>query len=310
MSQARIGDVDLRADDAVFADNGFTREHREGAQRGIRANADARFDERACRIFDGDACQHQVAQNPLAHFNGNLGQLQPGIDTKHDIRVGRHDGGHPLARIAQQRDHVGQIKLTLYIVGAQIAQRGKKRRRGEGVHRGVDLPDCLLLMRGVPRLNNTDDIAIHIAQHAAIGTGVAGKHGRQQCRRCMGFTMVCDKFTQDIGGKKRRIAGYDQDGAGVLGKNRSGHQCGMAGAALLGLRRVLDGTRAEKRIYRTAHRLSLVTYHNYTPRHARLGQRIENMGKQRAATDRMQRLGRLRLHPGRFSRRKHHGSDR
>src|SRR5881397_3279143 len=77
----------------------------------------------------------------------------------------------PGACPGEDRHHVGQVVLTLVVVGANLGQRRPQALGVEAVHRRADLGDLLLVVGGVPLLHDAGH-APPLAEHPAIAEGV------------------------------------------------------------------------------------------------------------------------------------------
>ena len=114
-------------------------------------------------------------------LGGQLGQLHPVVDARHQRGVVDVLGPHDPAVLPDDGDHVGEVELLLGVVRPQPAQRRAQHLDVEGVHACVDLADGLLRRGGVGLLDDADDLAVLGAQDAAVARRVGQR--RRQHRR-------------------------------------------------------------------------------------------------------------------------------
>ncbi len=138
--------------------------------------------------------------------------------------VGGHEGGDRTARGAQQRQHIAEVVLARLVVVAQPLQRARQRRGVEGEGAGADLAQGEDLGRhlvGMLGLDDSVDVAVVAADHAAVGAGVVElnrHHRRRRARRAVGGKQLIEHRPGDQG----VVAGHDDHGVGVGDQLRGG----------------------------------------------------------------------------------------
>ena len=75
---------------------------------------------------------------------------------------------HAVARVVEDRDHVGEVVLALGVVGGEPAQRGPEQVAAEAVDGGVDLLDGPLLGGGVGLLDHPGDEAVLVPHQPSV----------------------------------------------------------------------------------------------------------------------------------------------
>src|ERR1700737_2256347 len=107
-------------DTRVAADAGGAAELDERLNYGIGANFDAGVDHAGLGIEDGDAGGHEFTAFRQAHALVNLRQFGAGVGAQDFVRIIRLHRHHALSCFAQNRGHVGEVKLAVMIVGIQF----------------------------------------------------------------------------------------------------------------------------------------------------------------------------------------------
>ena len=173
----RVGQARVRADDAVLADLGGAHEHDLGKQLDVLGNLHVGADPHLVGVDHGDAGCHVGMVDAALHDLGDLGQLDAGVDAQ---ALGGVVGGkrqHGTTGVAADLKHVGEIELALGVVVADLGQRVEQGASVETVEAGVALVDRRLLGRGVLLLDDALDLAVGIADDAAVAGGVVQLHG-------------------------------------------------------------------------------------------------------------------------------------
>ena len=109
-------------------------------------------------------------------------------------------------------EHIGQIHFALDVVGRNPSQSRTQLVCGERVDTGVDFVDQTLFFGGVFVLNDPGDVAVFIAQDAAVAGRVFNRGGQNGCRVALGFVAL-HEFSEQLEGKQRDVAVGHQDGA-------------------------------------------------------------------------------------------------
>ena len=173
----RVGQARVRADDAILADFGGAHEHDLGKQLDVLGDLHVRADPHLVGVDHGDAGCHMLVIDAALHDLGDLGQLDAGVDAQ---ALGGVVGGkrqHGTAGVAADLKHVGKIELALGVVVADLGQRIEQGTRVEAVEAGVALVDRRLLGRGVLLLDDALDLAVGVADDAAVAGGIVQLHG-------------------------------------------------------------------------------------------------------------------------------------
>jgi hypothetical protein len=248
------------------------------------------------RVGDRDPAQHQALQQPPAQQRLGRGQLDPVVDPP-GLLLGRLGGGDPAALRQHLGHQVGQVVLALVVVGAQLGQ-AVEDRSAEHVHAGAHLTQLALGGAGVALLDDPGDGPAPVAQHPAVAGRVtegAGGEGGGGPGRAVGVKQPL----QQRRGDQRGVAGQDQDVAAALQQRQGGGQ-GVAGAPLAGLDG--EGDRPKVEVLDGGGDLAgaAADDHDGLVRLEGAGGG-QHMPEQRAAGDRVQRLGHGRTEPLAFS---------
>ena len=109
--------------------------------------------------------------------------------------------------IHQDLDDVGEVILTLSIVGADPSQRPGEPAPGEHIYRSPHLGTGELIRSCILCLDDTDH-AICRAQNAAVRPRFIQHNGQQGCGR-LGFAMEVEKSGQGFATNQGHVTGHD-----------------------------------------------------------------------------------------------------
>ena len=157
-------------------------------------------------------------EDAAASLGLDRGEVGAVVDPHRHREVVGEVGGDRVPGLAQGRQHVGQVVLTLGVVVGEAGEGRGERRGLEGVGAGVDLADRQLLGGGVAgglRLDHPLDLARGGADDAAVGAGLV-ELDRQHRRRGAGGGVGLEQAGDRRGGDQRHVAGEDEDGLGLL----------------------------------------------------------------------------------------------
>src|SRR5438445_12555071 len=159
--------MDVWADVALGSDLRAALEDGEPLDHRVLADDDAGVDERAVRVDDGDAAQHQVVEQPPAQDFGRRREPDPVFDAHRLARiVQRHHGD----RLEVQED-VGEVLLARIVVVTRRAGLFDQLAAVEAVTSDVELMYTdAHLRRGVLALDDALQGAISGAYDAAVVT--------------------------------------------------------------------------------------------------------------------------------------------
>ena len=142
-----------------------------------------RLDVRPPWVHQGDAGRHQFVELPLLQDPRRLGQLPPGVDPPHFVRLRRRHRDHALPFGQRFEDEVRQVILPLGIQVGEAWQPPLEEDPVEGVRPRVHFPN--LAERGVRvfLLHDSGDRSVIAANDPAV-TGRVVENARQH--RCRG----------------------------------------------------------------------------------------------------------------------------
>src|SRR5688572_22541024 len=139
-----VGELRVRTQVGVVADDRSTLQDRARVDRDVAAELDGDVDERLARIEHGDAIEQPVAVGAVAELALGEGELPAVVDT---LRLaGRGvDGTNAVAHRGEPLDHVGEVELGLRVVGREVAKGGAEQVAPERVDPHVRLLDVELV---------------------------------------------------------------------------------------------------------------------------------------------------------------------
>ncbi len=124
---------------------------------------------------------------------------------------------HRLASPTSDLHHIGEIELTLGVVGAEPGQRTTQRLGVEDIDTGVDLGDRQLLWPGILVLDNPAHQVVGVSDDPAVSTGIGDVRGQYRHRRTVG-PMGDDQLCQCLRGQQRDVTVGDHDLACQVGE--------------------------------------------------------------------------------------------
>jgi hypothetical protein len=142
------------------------------------------------------------------------------------------------ALAGEEGDRVGQVELTLRVVGREPFEDRPELVGSEDVDRRVDLAHRELLRRRVGRLDDLDR-APAVAENAPVLARVVALE-REDRRGGVLTTMGLEQVAKQRGGQERRVAREHEDVAGPALERPPGAANGVAGPAGLLLDHDLD----------------------------------------------------------------------
>ena len=295
-----VGQRGVRADLAAAADAGGAQQLGAGLDDGVAADAHVDVDPRGGGVDDRHARALVGGHDAPVQFGGQLGQLHPVVDARHQRGVVDVLGPHDPAVLPDDRDDVGEVELLLGVVGAQPVQRRAQHLDVERVDAGVDLADGLLRPGGVDLFDDADDLAVLGAQDAAVARRIGQRRGQHRRRGGLG-AVGGDQLGQRVGVQQRNVARGHHDGAGEVGGQRGQPTAdGVPGAQLLLLHRDVD--RAAQRLGQLGDgrgdALAVMAEHHDEVLRGDLGHRVQGVRQHAAARQRVQHLRDVRAHAG------------
>ena len=159
----------------VVPDPAVTTEVRLGFDHDIAAELAGFAEGAACGIDEGHTLRHPVLAQPLLEHRFALSQLQAVVDAVHFVRIVDFE----VHRLGHHGDRVGEIQLSLVVVGAQFGQHLRERTPFEAIDAGVGQWVLALLITAITVLNNALHLACSIDKDPAV-TGWVLKAGCQQ----------------------------------------------------------------------------------------------------------------------------------
>ena len=227
LRQAAVLDQAARPDPAAGADRGAAAEMALGFHHHIAAEAGVIAEGAAGRIDEAHPLAHPVLAQALLQQRFALGQLQPVVDA-----VGFAGIGHlQVHRRLQHRHGVGEVKLALVVVGAELGQHLRQFLPVEAVDAGVGEADAALLLAAVAVFHDCAHVAGFIGNHAAVTRGIGQPCGEQGHRGTAG-PVPGEQLLQGFLPQQGHIAIEHQQLAAEAGQRLQQLLHGVAGAVL------------------------------------------------------------------------------
>jgi hypothetical protein len=236
-------------------------------------------------------------RTPAPVFRLGQRQLQAIVYALHFRRIAGFDGRDAQLLAHGQADDVGQVILALDVARPEPGEPGLEETRARNQHAGVDLVDAPLFLAGVAFLDDPQQLAARVAQHAAIAAGVRQLRGQQ---REGARSTLRDQSAQRVGQQQRHIAVQHQHLV-CIGNIRHRLLQGISGAELFGLQRPAQQPILEQ----FAHALATVPIDHMDRSRREAGGQIEHMREHRCPGQRLQHLGDLGLHALALARRQY-----
>ena len=130
--------ADVRADLAVFADDGAAFQDRSRIQDRIAAYGNGRIDVGVIGVDDRHAVRHELFQLAAAQHLLGFGHLQARVDAQRFFIIRRGEGADNLAGIDEHADDIGQVILALGVVVRHVMKHLPQELHVEAVNTGVD----------------------------------------------------------------------------------------------------------------------------------------------------------------------------
>ena len=130
--------ADVRADLAVFADDGAAFQDRSRIQDRIAAYGNGRIDVGVIGIDDRHAVCHELFQLAAAQHLFGFGHLQARVDAQRFFIIRCGKGADDLAGIDEHADDIGQVILALGVVVRHVMKHLPQEFHVEAVNTGVD----------------------------------------------------------------------------------------------------------------------------------------------------------------------------
>ena len=164
-----------RADTATIADAAAAPQMGLRLNHHITANPAVLAQGAAAGIDKGHTLTHPVIAQPFLQNRFALGQLFAVVDAVHLIGISHlHMSGG-----VEHGHRVGEIKLPLVVVGAQLWQHGRELLPVEAVDPGVREVIGALLVVAITVFHDGADAAIGIGEHPPIAGGIVESGGQQ-----------------------------------------------------------------------------------------------------------------------------------
>ena len=170
----------VRADDAVFADHGFSAQNGARQDAGIRPDRNARPDEHAVGAGDIRPLQKPVRQHPLAGAVVQVEQLDAVVSYERAIRISGGKYARALPACEQALHHARPIGVCTFTSRGDLAHRPKQLVALEPNGAGGDLPDLQRHFTSILLRGKAGKSPVRVAEDAVISAGVfqtGGKNG-------------------------------------------------------------------------------------------------------------------------------------
>ena len=297
LADDRVDQVGFGAEHASGTDDGRSLEHRARKQRHVGVQLDGTIDIGRRRVDHRDPGPHPRLVDPGPQDRLGAGELHPVVHPPGLCCILHGVDGDGVSGGRQQADHVGEIHLTLGVVGTHLCQRLGEQGASKAVDGRVHLGDGPLLGRGVGIFDDLEHLTVRGADDASVAGGVV-QSGGQQGRRRTPTAMGRHQSGERPGPEERCIAGHHDHiafVARVQGPQTAGH--GVAGAELLFLDREGHGDLVGVLGELAGQPIGMMADHHHDRCGGHLDQRVQDIPDHRAATEQMQRLGTGRPHP-------------
>ena len=231
VAEAASRHVAAGRDDTLAADRRRAFEDDLGVHHAVGADRDGVLDIGARGVEDRHAGLHELVEDAAALDRGERGKLLTVVDPERLDRVGGRDGLDAPGRPSQDADDIGEIVLTLVVVGLDLRERLPEPLGLEAVDARVDLDDLLLVVRRVAVLDDALDPPA-LAQDPAVALRSihdGGEHRRDRARR----PVVAHETLERLAREERRVSRQDEDRALAAGRPRLEDR--VAGAEALAL---------------------------------------------------------------------------
>ncbi len=203
-------DLAAGADDAVAADLRCHVDDDVGIDDRIGPDGHGVVDVRRRRIQDGDSREHVAVHDAPPLDRRHRRQLPAVVDAMRFVGIDHADSLDPAARAGQQSDDVGQVVFALIVVGLHLIERAPQPAAVEAVDAGVDLGDALLVVGGIPILDDALDLPA-LSQHPAVPVRPVD-HRRQNGGGGARRGVVTDQALDGLDGQERHVARQHEDG--------------------------------------------------------------------------------------------------
>lgn len=248
VSDLHIGQNRIAADQAVLADGGFSEQLHERFDDCVGADGDSGIDDDRLWFEDRDTVVHEVAGLALAQDGIELREFAASVDAEDFAGMRSAQGQDWFAVVLQDGGDLGEVELSVRVVGGELVDTGEEVRDVEGVDAGVDFADLFLGRCELLLLDDGVDVigayAVDDAAHdASVAEWIGGLGGEDGHRRG-----ICDVEVAYSGNRfrsdERHVSAENQDVV-VFGECLTAlHEC-VSGAALLLLLDELRSERAE-----------------------------------------------------------------
>ena len=248
------------------------------------------------RIDDGHAVTHVSLEDAVVEHAAQLSQLHTVVSTLNLPAVLNGQGGGTVALRTGDGQHIGNVLLTLSVIGGHLKQGFAQHVGVKGVDTGVDLGNLELFGGGVLRLDDGGHLASLVTHDTAVGAGLINVGG-QDSYGVLVFLVEGNQFAQSLGAQQRNIAVGHQDGAGDGCLRIQGVQTDLNSAA--GTRNLIlinDGYLRVKRKHMLSNLIALVTYHNSEALGVQIACSSDSMLNHGSTTNAVHDLGGSGLH--------------
>ena len=180
VAESRLLDDGVGADAALGADLCRSQQLYIGFDDGVRTNRNGGVDDTGFRAEDSDALRHETLRRLHAHSCVEVHHLGDGVGTENLVDALGLDGDDAFAVGDQHGGYVGEVELTVRVIGREGIELVEEGFRLETIDAGVDLGRIQLV--GAERLLLDDGSHFRLAgggtQHAAIAGGIVGNSGQ------------------------------------------------------------------------------------------------------------------------------------
>ena len=184
-------------------------------------------------------------------------------------------------------DDVGQVVFLLRVVVRQAPEPCGQVGRRHGHDAGIDLADIALRSGRILLLDDAHDLASRIAHHAPVTRRIGQFDGQDGQRIMRGIKQAPECFNTG----QRHVTIEDQR-CPALGQMRQGLLHGVSGAQLW----FLQGPGQVGSVQRTAHDITTVPINQTEFLRVQAARRVNHMGDQGFARQRMKHLGQTGMH--------------
>ena len=204
-----IGQLGIRSDLAVLADDCLPLKHSPRQQHGITADFDILLDIGMFRIDDADPGSHKLFCFAKAQDAVSGCELDAGIHPHRLIGIVRCDRNDLEAFFDHDPENIRQIVLALCIFVVDLFECIEQGAHLEDIRACIDLMDGELFRRAILLFYNACHVSRFITEHTAIAERIIKDRGQHRSSRALLPAGLC-QMRDRLRAQQRRIPADDQ----------------------------------------------------------------------------------------------------